>query len=144
MTAAHKRWSRVLLLLCCAAPSRGTTPTHHAVACHRATRFGEERPTSRRASPRTHLVADRSTRSTATKSVDRTPPRLFGVRTLVISALLVRYRLTAFVSEVGESIRPLQVNPLLGLGLRMHLHCVHTVCTLHHGMLLTCTLRRAC
>ena len=63
-------------------------------------------PISRRSRtrPRALLVADRS----AAKDVDLKPPRLFGVRTLVITALLARYRLIAFVSEVGESIRPLQ------------------------------------
>jgi len=104
--AARLRASAALLVLCCAVPGHGAIPTHHAAARHRATRFEEEEqhvPISRRsrARPGAILVAAR-------KNVDLKPPRLFGVRTLVITALLARYRLTAFVSEVGESIRPLQ------------------------------------
>ena len=108
-TGARLRASAALLVLCCAVPGHGATPpTHHAAPRHRATRFEEEQhvPISRRSRtrPRALLVADRS----AAKDVDLKPPRLFGVRTLVITALLARYRLIAFVSEVGESIRPLQ------------------------------------
>lgn len=106
--AARLRASAALLVLCCAVPGHGATPTHHAALRHRATRFEEEHhaPISRRSRARPHslLVAARA----AAKDVDLKPPRLFGVRTLVITALLARYRLTAFVSEVGESIRPLQ------------------------------------
>jgi len=105
--AARFRASAALLVLCCAAPGHGATPTHHAALRHRAARLEEEErhlPISRRsrARPDAHLVAARRA------AKDLKPPRLFGVSTRAITALLARYRLTAFVSEVGESIRPLR------------------------------------
>ena len=103
------RASAALLVLCCAAPGHGATPTHHAALRHRAARLEEEErhlPISRRSRacrPHAHLVA---ARRAAKELIKR--PRLFGVSTRAITALLARYRLTAFVSEVGESIRPLR------------------------------------
>ena len=103
------RASAALLVLCCAAPGHGATPTHHAALRHRAARLEEEErhlPISRRSRacrPRAHLVAAQRAASELIKR-----PRLFGVSTRAITALLARYRLTAFVSEVGESIRPLR------------------------------------
>ena len=109
LVAGRFRASAALLVLCCAAPGHGATPTHHAALRHRAARLEEEErhlPISRRSRacrPHAHLVA---ARRAAKELIKR--PRLFGVSTRAITALLARYRLTAFVSEVGESIRPLR------------------------------------
>lgn len=105
----HPGRLRALLFLSCATACYGGSPVHDVAIVCQAACSEEHRPLCRRARPCTRLVAavSRPVSQKEDRAINaRASSRRFRVSTRAISALLKRYRLTAFVSEVGESLRP--------------------------------------